>query len=89
MQLVSAPPQGPLLDTWAHPGAGRRQENQLRELILYPTLCYPTLLPAPNVVDVVVVLDVVVVELVVVLDVVVVDVAVAVTVAVVSGRTKG
>ena len=48
MQLVAAPPQGPFLDTWAHPGAGRRRENQLRELILYPALCCPTLSPAPR-----------------------------------------
>eukprot|EP00959_Pyramimonas_sp_CCMP1952_P455584 9471780-Pyramimonas_sp.AAC.2 len=42
MQLVSAPPPpSPFLDTWAPPGAGRRWENQLRELILYPALRYP------------------------------------------------
>ena len=48
MQLVSAPPPGAFLDTWAPPRAGRRRENQLRELILYSTLCYSTLSSAPS-----------------------------------------
>ncbi|CAK0828842.1 unnamed protein product [Prorocentrum cordatum] len=40
---------GPFLDTWPPPGAGRRRENQLRELILKPPLCYAPLSPDPNV----------------------------------------
>ena len=48
VQLVSAPPPGAFLDTRAPPRAGRRRENQLRELILYSTLCYSTLSSAPT-----------------------------------------
>eukprot|EP00959_Pyramimonas_sp_CCMP1952_P213226 4461318-Pyramimonas_sp.AAC.1 len=32
----------------AAPGAGRRRENQLRELILKPPRCYPPRSPDPN-----------------------------------------
>eukprot|EP00959_Pyramimonas_sp_CCMP1952_P339814 7116580-Pyramimonas_sp.AAC.1 len=45
MQLVSAPPPGPFLDTWAPPGAGRRRENQLGELILNPIFAIPPFAP--------------------------------------------
>eukprot|EP00959_Pyramimonas_sp_CCMP1952_P470032 9495981-Pyramimonas_sp.AAC.1 len=48
MQLVSAPLVGPFLDTWPPPGAGRSWEDQLRELILRPSLCSPPLPPGPK-----------------------------------------
>ena len=38
MQLVSASPLGPFLDTWAPSAARRRQEHQLRELIRGPQI---------------------------------------------------
>ena len=45
MQLVSAPPPGAFLDTWAPPRAGRRRESQLRELIRYPPSLSPPVRP--------------------------------------------
>ena len=42
------PAAGPIPRYMGAVGAGRRRENQLRELILYPTLCYPTLSSAPT-----------------------------------------